>query len=334
MTETQIMTFFSVYGQVATVEIERCPTTGGSLGIAHVSFSSNEFTDEGHLSACLAVEKGNGRKMGSADCVKVSFDPKGDKLKLAIEEANRPTTSIQPLMDNTLKRPPLNTPGTPSSHRRHENYPPYRHPHYAESEGLYDRNNTSGRNWDNRYDSRNYSRSSRDEYRYRNYHDDEYNQNSSSSSRYRDERLPPSSRSSYHGSGPPPYSSSSSSRYASPRDSERPRWTNRSPSMSSPDSRYRSRSRSRSRSGNRDNYYIERSSSSRWENESDWGRYNNNNSSNSSRRRPDYWEDRKHEKSSNRPTLVISRKTLPFIRGVLEDLKKMFYYYNFIDVNR
>lgn len=77
MTETQIMTFFSVYGEVSSVEIERCPTTGGSLGIAHVSFS-NDFTDEGHAAACLAVEKGNGRKMGAAECVKVCFDPKGN----------------------------------------------------------------------------------------------------------------------------------------------------------------------------------------------------------------------------------------------------------------
>lgn len=76
MTESQIMTFFSVYGEVSLVEIERCPTTGGSLGIAHVSFST-DFTDEGHAAACLAVEKGNGRKMGAAECVKVCFDPKG-----------------------------------------------------------------------------------------------------------------------------------------------------------------------------------------------------------------------------------------------------------------
>ncbi len=79
MTESQIMTFFSVYGQVSLVQIERCPTTGGSLGIAHVSFST-DFTDEGHAAACLAVEKGNGRKMGTADCVKVCFDPTGMQL--------------------------------------------------------------------------------------------------------------------------------------------------------------------------------------------------------------------------------------------------------------
>ncbi|KAG2237087.1 hypothetical protein INT48_004588, partial [Thamnidium elegans] len=325
MTETQIMTFFSVYGEVSSVEIERCPTTGGSLGIAHVSFS-NDFTDEGHAAACLAVEKGNGRKMGAAECVKVCFDPKGDKLKLAIEDANRPAPSIIPVIDNALKRSsmPSSTPGTPS-HRRHDNYASYQNRH-EEGEAMYDRS----RNWD-RYDSRSYSRS-RDDYRYRSYHDDEYN---GSNTRYRDERP---LRPSYHGSGPPPYPSS---RYSSPRpiDSERPRWSTRSPSISSPDSRYRSRSRSRSRSVTRDGYYMsERSSSNRWENDSDWGREQRY-----SRRRTEYWDDRKpREKSlppassqstsSNRPTLVVSRKSLPFVRGVLEDLKKMFYYYNFIDI--
>lgn len=79
MTESQIMTFFSVYGQVTSVDIERCPTTGGSLGIAHVSFSTGGYTDEGHAAACIAVEKGNGRKMGAADNVKVCFDPIGKK---------------------------------------------------------------------------------------------------------------------------------------------------------------------------------------------------------------------------------------------------------------
>lgn len=76
MTETQIMTFFSVYGQVSLVEIEKCPTTGGSLGIAHVHFE-NDANQNGHACACQAIEKGNGRKMGSAEGVKVCFDATG-----------------------------------------------------------------------------------------------------------------------------------------------------------------------------------------------------------------------------------------------------------------
>ncbi|KAI8350895.1 hypothetical protein EDC96DRAFT_294132 [Choanephora cucurbitarum] len=95
--------------------------------------------------------------------------------------------------------------------------------------------------------------------------------------------------------------------------------------MSSHDSiRYKSRSRSRSRSlERRDSYY-----------ESEWrGR----------RKHSDYWENRPLYEdsrrssssaipSSSKPILAISRKCLPFVRGVLEDLKKMFYYYNYIDI--
>lgn len=79
MTDTQIMTYFSIYGQVATVDIEKDPTTGGSLGIAHVSFATDDLND-GHSCASLAVEKGNNRKIGS-DSIKVCFDPTG-KSKL------------------------------------------------------------------------------------------------------------------------------------------------------------------------------------------------------------------------------------------------------------
>lgn len=75
MIDSQIMTYFSIYGEVATVDIEKDPTTGGSLGIAHVTFVTDDIND-GHASACLAVEKGNNRKIGS-ECIKVCFDPTG-----------------------------------------------------------------------------------------------------------------------------------------------------------------------------------------------------------------------------------------------------------------
>lgn len=80
----------------------------------------------------------------------------------------------------------------------------------------------------------------------------------------------------------------------------------------------------------------ERSSSGRWDSESDWNR--DRDRYGSRRRNYDYWDDRKlppppeETRKPVRPILVISRKCLPFIRGVLEDLKKLFYYYNFIDI--
>lgn len=204
---------------------------------------------------------------------------------MAIEDVNRPT--VDPIVHTNV---------TKTTKR----YDYYRH----EEDEVMDRH------WD-RYDSRGYSRNNDYRSSYKSYHDDRY-------------------RSSYHhhGSGPPPYTSSSS-RY-SPSESRPPpprslsRWNNRSPSISSHDSKYKSRSRSRSR----DNYY----NSSRWENESDWGRDRYNTSS-SRRRTSEYWDERRDIKKPIRPSLVISKKCLPFVRGVLEDLKKLFYYYNFIDVS-
>lgn len=35
----------------------------------------------------------------------------------------------------------------------------------------------------------------------------------------------------------------------------------------------------------------------------------------------------------SRPSLVISKKCLPFVRGALEELEKMFFYYNCLDVS-
>lgn len=37
--------------------------------------------------------------------------------------------------------------------------------------------------------------------------------------------------------------------------------------------------------------------------------------------------------SEKLPTILISRKNLPFMRGVLEELRKCFYHYNYLDVS-
>lgn len=58
------------------VEIEKSPVTGGSLGLAIVTFSG-PTREDGHAAARSAVEKGNGRKIGAGSYVKVEFDPDG-----------------------------------------------------------------------------------------------------------------------------------------------------------------------------------------------------------------------------------------------------------------
>ncbi|KAI7897613.1 uncharacterized protein BX663DRAFT_481490 [Cokeromyces recurvatus] len=294
MTDTQIMTYFSVYGQVQSVEIEKCPNTGGSLGIAHVTFVSDDLND-GHAAACLAVEKGNGRKMGVAESVKVCFDPTGKQLKLAIDEANRPPS----LPSQESRSPSLvsnhrssNTPLYNSRHHHHHHHSYYDY-YSGSGSGSNRRYHHYSEDADDYWDGRHYSRSSRDH--------------------YRDERIP-SRYYSYH-------------RYLSPRRHHSPEhyslrryrsshyYDRRSPSLDSYD-RY-SRSPSPANSS--------RSSSS------------------NKRRRPtsthiDSYDDKRRKSNSStphrivHPKLIISRECLPFVRGVLEELKKMYYYYDYIDI--
>ncbi|KAI9306990.1 hypothetical protein BJ944DRAFT_238252 [Cunninghamella echinulata] len=98
-TETQIATYMSVYGQVELVEIEKNPSTGGSLGIAIVGYGG----EDGHAAANLAIEKGHRRKMGQSNNVKIEFDPNGEKLKLAIAEILRHETTSN--LDEPPRRP-------------------------------------------------------------------------------------------------------------------------------------------------------------------------------------------------------------------------------------
>jgi hypothetical protein len=75
-TEAQIVTYFSIYGQVDKVAIEKSPVTGGSLGLATVTFTG-PTGDAACSAAKMAVDKGNGRKIGAGNYVKVEFDIDG-----------------------------------------------------------------------------------------------------------------------------------------------------------------------------------------------------------------------------------------------------------------
>ncbi|KAG0176595.1 histone methyltransferase set1 [Apophysomyces sp. BC1034] len=380
------MTYFSVYGQVEHVEIEKCPMTGGSLGLAQVTFGADAMGDA-HAAACRAVEKGNGRKMGSAGFVKVEFDPTGEKLKLAAAERARPlseqdlttepaaklhdvrervrTNGELPTVDTSLHK--IADAMTASPTENPESVKSQSSSHHEEGEVVEE---------DTPVWSRRSAHTTQRYYRGREYRSHDFPYADEDHSRYRDERHRP-----YMGNTqppqPPPQSYLPSSRYPMPprslegdhyeptRTSRPPtRWSRRSPSVGSSDARYRSRSRSRSRSVGREasGYYHGDHSQrpNRWDPDSDrprdWDRY---------RRRDDYWlvgdrrapppplpppreasfrkdteifilsciQDRKYPSSVEpQPSLVISRKCLPFVRGVLEDLRKMFYYHNCVDI--
>ncbi|CAO3616233.1 unnamed protein product [Cunninghamella blakesleeana] len=419
-TETQIATYLSVYGQVELVEIEKNPSTGGSLGIAIVGFGG----DESHAAATLAIEKGHRRKMGQSNSVKIEFDPNGEKLKMAVAETLRNDT-IPPSLEEPPRRPasvqnnigiddsasaslpppPPNRSHNSSSYReegevvdeelgkwssigydeKNSNNNRYRHSRdYMDSRRYYD---------DNRY--RGYSNRSPPPYDYHprhlppppshhHHHHPSYHHSSSnkyysrySSKQYDMDRYELSSpRSSSYGHLPPPTSlppSSSGSVSSQPSSlqiktslptssSSALKWDQPPTSASSSiyDSKYRSRSRSRSRSHTRSHsqsrsrsrsrsigrdsssYYGNGdypSSRSRWDYESS----NSNGRDNWDYRRKRSWysarDDYRRSREDYRPmypeklpTILISRKHLPFMRGVLEELRKCFYHYNYLDI--
>ncbi|KAG0185844.1 Histone-lysine N-methyltransferase setd1a [Apophysomyces sp. BC1034] len=100
MDDMEIATYFYVYGHVQKVDIEKCPTTNCSLGIARVTFAP-----DGYAAACRAIEKGNGRNIcSSSGLVKVEFDPTGEKLRAATAERTRPFGLLQTLSTSMWMR--------------------------------------------------------------------------------------------------------------------------------------------------------------------------------------------------------------------------------------
>ncbi|CAO3703159.1 unnamed protein product [Rhizopus stolonifer] len=351
MTETQITTFFSIYGRVSRVQIEKCPNTGGSLGIAHVYFDDDDSQD-GHRCACVAVEKGNGRKVGSAEmAVKVCFDAKGEKLKEAIKEATRKTSrGDDPNEHRTRLKSPL---GKSADYQFDNQKHEHRHEPRHDGQHEYRRGSRYDSRYDPKYDSRYGSRyepkyGSRYESRYEPKLEPRYE------SRYgprhepahetrfdsgRDTRREPRRGSRPEATHEPmgearhepkPESSHESSRYSREEhydegyDYSRRRRGSRSPPYYS--SRYPPRYS--------DSYHHDKHSRP-----SRWSSYKNR--SRSRERYPherddcyarDRYKKYPEEKSREYPMLLISKKYLPYQRGVFESLKKIFYHHHSIDV--
>ncbi|KAF7725527.1 histone methyltransferase set1 [Apophysomyces ossiformis] len=357
MTESQIMTYFSVYGQVENVEIEKCPTTGGSLGLAQVTFGADALGD-GHAAACRAVEKGNGRKMGSAGFVKVEFDPTGEKLKQAIAERVRPLetqdsiddpagklhhgrekirtngdlpnvdTSLQKVSDTTVTSPierPESAKSQSSSHHEEGEV-------VDEDMPAWPRRST---NPAHRY------------YRGRDYRTHDFAYTDDDYPRYYDER-----HRAYMGNAhPPPPPSQSylpSSRYTLPPRSlegdhyeptraNRPasRWSRRSPSIPGIVAEAEVEVGAEAWAGKHLDITMEIMHHDQIDGK--WILRGHTTGIDIVGEMTIGWlekgEDRKYSSSVEpQPSLVISRKCLPFVRGVLEDLRKLFYYHNCVDI--
>ncbi|KAI8144522.1 hypothetical protein BJV82DRAFT_656356 [Fennellomyces sp. T-0311] len=329
-TETQITTHFSVYGQVESVTIEKCPSTGGSFGLARVEFGVDA------KAAIRAVEKGNGRPMGTAGPVHVQLDPTGEKLKAAVAERMRK--------------------GDLEGDKRNDKYPD-RSPPKARTESIKSQSSSHHEEGEvvedelvpskySRYDKPHPPPPPPPSHYHRSYRYEDYRGYRASGT-----PPPPPPPAPYMSSGsryppPPPPRHLESDHYEPSRTSRPPppppppRWSRASPG-DSPDPRYRSRSRSRSRSIGREphGYYADR----RWDEhdyarDRDWER-------DRYRRRNEYWGGEERDRrpppppplsreatERDHPSLIISRKCLPFMRGVLEDLRKLFYYYNCVDI--
>ncbi|KAF7725234.1 Histone-lysine N-methyltransferase setd1a [Apophysomyces ossiformis] len=100
MNDIEIAMCFYVYGHVQRVDIEKCPTTNCSLGIARVTFAP-----DGYAAACRAIENGNGKYIcPSSGTIKVEFDPTGEKLRAATAEKTRPFGLLQTLSTSMWMR--------------------------------------------------------------------------------------------------------------------------------------------------------------------------------------------------------------------------------------
>ncbi|KAG9299936.1 hypothetical protein G9A89_009664 [Geosiphon pyriformis] len=103
-TERQITTMFMTYGEILHTKLETHPSTGGSLGLARITYGGNDA----RKAARLAVQEGNNRRIGNNN-VMVEFDPDGEELKKAVEEMiNKQKSSVLNLAnENRETTPPL-----------------------------------------------------------------------------------------------------------------------------------------------------------------------------------------------------------------------------------
>ncbi|CAO3587513.1 unnamed protein product [Absidia cylindrospora] len=334
-TKSQITTYLSVYGQVERVEIEQHPSTGGSLGIASVGFGGN-----GQAAAMKAISTGNRRRMGPANNIKIEHDPTGDKLKAAVAKAYSDNNDVSAITESATKSTPfynnMASTTTPLPTACHE-------------EGEIDDNcrDRTFTRWSKNDINYRYQRSRgypEDHYYYHDRYGD-YANNETSYSTSSSTAISHPAMSMPSISTSPPAPSTSSSSYISKnwrKDSSEPM----SPSLNSrwdqplhtqhpgPDlyPKHSNRSRSRSRSIGRDSssyYETGPSSASRLNFEWDWRKKHSSKWEAHDNKHPD--EDH-HLIIDKQPSLVISRKELPFVRGVLEELRKAFYHHGLLDV--
>ncbi|CAG8587267.1 4397_t:CDS:2 [Ambispora gerdemannii] len=110
MKESTIKAMFLEYGRDLDIRLENHPITGGFIGLARITYVG----ENPRTAARRAVEKGNGRRIGSNNVV-VEFDPDGSKLRQSVDALllKQKLTTIQ--QSNTSSSHQNNTTNTTSS---------------------------------------------------------------------------------------------------------------------------------------------------------------------------------------------------------------------------
>ncbi|OZJ06142.1 hypothetical protein BZG36_00965 [Bifiguratus adelaidae] len=102
-TVDQLTTFFSLYGPIESVHIEKDPDTGGSLGLGRIVFGG----DNAFEAARVAAEKGKERRLGNGVYVRVELDDDGTKLEAAVQALGKQRITT----DTQTKRPAISGQG-------------------------------------------------------------------------------------------------------------------------------------------------------------------------------------------------------------------------------
>ncbi|CAG8618274.1 6501_t:CDS:10 [Ambispora leptoticha] len=87
MKESTIKAMFLEYGRDLDIQLENNPITGGFIGLARITY----IGENPRTAARRAVEKGNGRRIGSNNVV-VEFDPDGSKLRQSKQRKITPSS--------------------------------------------------------------------------------------------------------------------------------------------------------------------------------------------------------------------------------------------------
>lgn len=113
-TESEVSLNFRSYGDIQTIEVQKDPATGGSLGICSILFRDSKGAKTlGHQAAKKAVKGGNGSKIGMQH-IRVVLDREGIQCAKLVERL----LEVKRQAEEAKRRPPLGPRGFHDGNRR------------------------------------------------------------------------------------------------------------------------------------------------------------------------------------------------------------------------